>query len=93
MTPTIGTVLNMTPAAGRVSFLADGDDGEEWTLALVGWAVVVTYVSDDGTEYETGLDAVVIAEDRYPVPLSAHVRELVGRVMYWVEPSPPGGVS
>lgn len=92
-TPTVGTVLSMTPASGRVRFVLDG---EQWTLPLVGWAVVVTYVSgrddderDDGREeYEAHLDAVVLTEGRYPVPLSTYEREdLDGRGRVTVEPS------
>ncbi len=41
-TPTVGTVLSMTPASGRVRFTAA--DSEEWTLPLIGWAVVVSWV-------------------------------------------------
>ena len=37
--PTSGAVLSMTPATGEVWFRAD--DGEEWTLPLIGWAITV----------------------------------------------------
>lgn len=72
MTPTVGTLLNLTSASGRVHFTSADD---EWALPLVGFAVVVTFVNRDGTEYETRADAVVLVEECYPVPLSTYQRD------------------
>ena len=88
-TPTVGTVLSMTPAAGRVRFTTDA---EEWTLPLIGWAVVVRWVSDpdegdDTDEYETDLDAVVLEGARYPMSLSEYMRDMEPRPRVTVEPS------
>ena len=73
MTPTIDTILNMSPAAGLVRFTAT--DGAERTLPLLGFGVVVTYVNEDGSEYETHLEPVVIIEDCYPASALSLVRE------------------
>ena len=76
-TPTVGTVLSIAPASGIVRVELDV---ERWTLPLIGWCVVVTWVSDpdEGDErdqYETHLDAVVLLEGRYPVALSQYERD------------------
>lgn len=70
MIPTEGAILNMTPAAGTVEF---GAKGESWSMPLIGWAVVVTYLEDEGEgaglEYETSVHPVILTEGRYPVTL------------------------
>jgi len=89
-TPTVGTVLSMTPAAGRVRFTTDA---EEWTLPLIGWAVVVRWVSDpdegdDTDEYETELDAAVLDDETGPMSLTWYLadRNRVG-LRVTIEPS------
>ena len=83
-TPTVGTVLSMTPASGVVRFRLASD---EWAAPLIGWAVVVQWVSDpdERDEYETGLDAVVLEEARYPVPLTAYLADRPDGTTYSIE--------
>lgn len=82
MTPTVGTLLAMTSASGTVHF---SGANEEWSLPLVGFAVVVTYVDRDLDEYETRADAVVLVEGRCPVPLSTWLCEMPAGVKASVE--------
>ena len=89
-TPTVGTVLSMTPASGRVRFTAA--DSEEWTLPLIGWAVVVRWVGNPGAyeseEYETDLDAAVLDDETGPMSLTWYLadRNRVG-LRVTIEPS------
>ena len=85
-TPTVGTVLSMTPASGRVRFT--DADAEEWTVPLIGWAVVVSWVGKGGyesEEYETDLAAVVLEGARYPMSLSEYMRDMEPRPRVTVE--------
>lgn len=88
LTPTTGTVLNMTPATGRVHFTAP--DGETWALPLVGYAVVVSYFDERVMEYETSIEPVVIAEGRTPVQIFDYMKDDLSdrhRVTVRVEPA------
>ena len=49
-TPVLGSVLQIMPATGTITFTSDG---ETWTSPLIGYAVVVRWVADDNSEYET----------------------------------------
>lgn len=87
MTPTEGTILNLTPAAGTVEFTTKG---ESWTLPLIGWAVVVTYLGDEeegaGLEYETSVHPVILAEDQYPETVPTFLSSLEGSATVKVIP-------
>lgn len=71
LTPTTGTVLNMTPANGLVHFTAPG--GETWTRPLLGYAVVVTYFDARVMEYEANLQPVVLSQGCHPIPLAEYL--------------------
>ena len=70
--PTVGSVRQIMPAHGHltITFL---DNKERMDLRLVGLAVVVTYVGDDGdgseTEVETSVQPLAIGPDGCPVTL------------------------
>ncbi|MGE9806923.1 hypothetical protein [Janibacter sp. G1551] len=73
MTPTIGTVLNLSPATGSVRFAFP--DGTTLTLPLIGYGVVVRHVDGDDSEYETQVEPLVVFEDCFPTSALALLRE------------------
>lgn len=85
-TPMVGTVLSIAPTSGRVRFTTDR---EEWTLPLVGWAVVVSWIGNpsafESEEYETDLDAVVL--DEGPMTLREYLSHRSPGVRTAIEPS------
>jgi len=87
--PTVGSILQFTPAAGRVSFVS-GD--ERWDLPLIGWAVVVGWVaekdldSDDLATYETGIEPVVLDDEtggHYPYTMHHYLCDRDAGTVRW----------
>jgi hypothetical protein len=82
---TPGSIVSFTPAHGWVALFEAGED--KWTERVLGWAVVVRYVGtneeglpaglglDPEWEIETEIEAVVLAEDRYPVTVKHYLMD------------------
>jgi hypothetical protein len=51
---------------------------EEWTEPVIGWAVVAGHELDgeDGTGAETRVEAVVLAEERFPQHITEYLDDL-----------------
>jgi hypothetical protein len=74
MVPSEGTLLSFSPHAGVVGF---SDGANQWTLPMIGWAVVVYYIEQMGDtgqwEYDTKLLPVVLNEEAVALPLDAYI--------------------
>lgn len=89
-------VIRFTPDHGWAATITDGHSEESWTLPIIGWAVVVNDLEADTDgirEADTGVEPVVLVEERYASVLSQYVRhelydgEQVGRYRYRVHQS------
>lgn len=84
------SILNMTPAAGTVTF-TQRETQETWTLPLIGWAVVITYSEVDKDlgfpelEQETSIEPVILAEDAYPMAMGHYSMDRDGGFDYRIE--------
>lgn len=73
---TIGSITSLTVDHGWIAEFTSG--GETWTEPVIGWAVVVRWANHGGENAETDLQAVVLAEDRYPVAIREYVDDVPG---------------
>ena len=78
-TPTAGSVLQLAPATGHVFFV--GED-ERWSLPLIGWAVVVSWVA--APTYETAIEPLVLDnEDSGASTVRDYLRDRTGSRVDW----------
>ena len=57
--PTQHSVLQLIPASGAVEFTArDDDDETAWTLPMIGYGVVVTWVDEEGIQTDVDPEAI-----------------------------------
>lgn len=91
MNLTRGSILNMTTDRGTAHFQAN--DGESFTLPLIGWAVYVRWSADEPdtldaglTEHthETDLEPVVLV-DGDPQMVNGFLRDLEGGRLTQIE--------
>lgn len=82
MNLTENSVISFTPDDGweAVFIVPAADDPniqlQGWTEPVIGWAVVVDLEEDGEGHTETGLEPVLLVEDRYPVTLHWHLASM-----------------
>lgn len=76
-----GSALNFTPIPpGQYEVTFTAPDDHQWTLPVIGFAVVVTYAAQEDHDLsETGVRPVLIGEDGYVVTLPELLSELSHR--------------
>lgn len=78
-TPERGAVLSFTPDAEcrwRAEFTTSGADGRGdrgWAEAVIGWAVVVTFVDTVTGTYSSEIQPVLLDEGRYAISMQRYL--------------------
>lgn len=70
---TENSIISFTPDAGwEATFTTET---ETWTEPVIGWAVVLDLIVKGGRE-ETGLEPVLLVENRFPATLYWHLQDM-----------------
>ena len=68
------SILNFSPVDPDLWEVAITGETENWSLPVIGFAVVVSYNGkDDGELSESALNPVVIDEEGYPTPIQNYL--------------------